>query len=365
MKKLIFFILFISAQLLYSKVILESKSEDVPYKVELVAQGFGVIWGMDFIDKNRLVFTEKSGKVSLLDTDSLKVTPLIGSPKDLLVIGQGGLMDVKFKDNWLYFTYVKNVKGNGATTIAKARLDGARLVDWKDLHVSKSITTTGYHFGSRITFDENGYLYYSIGDRGVRPNGQDINTHAGSILRLHLDGTVPKDNPFVNKNGLDEIFSFGHRNPQGLFYDKYSKKLYAIEHGPRGGDEINVIKKGANYGWPIISHGKEYGGPNAVGEGTHKEGIEDAIKVYIPSIAPSSIIVYSGKKFPQWKGNLLSGALKLAHLNRIVLDRQGLVLKEDRLLKELRYRIRDVKESENGDIYVSTDNGLILRIIPK
>ena len=364
MKKTIFVILFICTQLLYSKVILESKSEDVSFKVELIAQGFGVIWGMDFLDKNRLIFTEKSGKVSLLDTNSLKVTSLIGTPKDLLVLGQGGLMDVKLKNKWLYFTYVKDVRGRGATTLTRARLQGTRLVDWEDLHVSKSVTSTGYHFGSRIAFDENGYLFYSIGDRGVRPNGQDINTHAGSILRLHVDGTVPKDNPFVNKDGLDEIYSFGHRNPQGLFYDKYNKKLYAIEHGPRGGDEINVIKKGANYGWPIISHGKEYGGPNAVGEGTHKEGVEDALKVYIPSIAPSSIIVYSGKKFPQWKSDLFSGALKLKHLNRIVLDDQGAVVKEERLLEKLRYRIRDVKESQNGDIYVSTDNGLILRITP-
>ncbi len=364
MIKIFLVVLFFISQPLFAKVILNSQSEGIEYKVELIASGFDVIWSMDFVDKESLIFTEKRGKIFLLNTKTLKVTPLSGLPKDLLVIGQGGLMDVKVKDEWIYFTYVKNIKGQGATTLAKAKLKGNKLVNWQDLHVSKSATSTGRHFGSRITFDEKDYIFYSIGDRGVRPNGQDIHTHAGSILRLHVDGKVPKDNPFVGKDGLDEIYSFGHRNPQGLFYDKFTKKLYSIEHGPRGGDEINLIKKGANYGWATLSHGKEYWSPIAVGEGKHKKGMEDAIKVYIPSIAPSSLIVYSGKAFSKWKGNLLSGALKLTHLNRIILNDKGEVLKEERLLEKLGFRIRDVKESFEGYLYLSTDNGYILKLSP-
>lgn len=365
MMKILLIVLCVISQSLFAKVIFNSQSESTTYKVELIASGFDVIWSMDFVDKEQLIFTQKSGKISILNTKTLKVTPVLGLPKNLLVIGQGGLMDVKIKDEWIYFSYVKNIKGQGATTLARAKLKNYELINWQDLHVSKSTTNTSRHFGSRITFDENGYVFYSIGDRGVRVNGQDINTHAGSILRLHVDGKVPNDNPFVGKNGLDEIYSFGHRNPQGLFYDKVSKKLYSIEHGPRGGDEINLIKKGANYGWAILSHGKEYWNDKAVGEGKYKKGMEDALKVYVPSIAPSSLIVYSGKAFKKWKGNLLSGALKLTHINRIVLDEEGKVLKEERLLKKLKLRIRDIKESYEGYLYISTDNGYILKLSPK
>lgn len=365
MIKILLVFLFLLTQPLFAKVILNSQSEGMDYKVELLTSGHGVIWSMDFIDKKTLIFTEKSGKISLLNTETLKTTPLFGLPKDLLVLGQGGLMDVKVKNEWIYFTYVKKINGKGATALCRAQLNGQQLINWQDLHVSKSATNTGRHFGSRITFDEKGYLFYSIGDRGVRVNGQDTNTHAGSILRLHVDGKIPKDNPFVGKKGLDEIYSFGHRNPQGLFYDKYSHKLYSIEHGPRGGDEINLIKKGANYGWATISHGKEYWNNKAVGKSKYKKGMQDALKVYIPSIAPSSIIVYSGKAFSKWKGNLLSGALKLTHLNRIELNEKDKVIKEERLFKKLKLRIRDVKESYEGYLYLSSDNGKILRLSPK
>jgi glucose/arabinose dehydrogenase len=365
MIKIFLVCLFFMSPPLFSKVILNSQSEGVAYKVELLASGFDVIWSMDFIDQQMLIFTEKSGKISLLNTKTLQTTPLSGLAKDMLILGQGGLMDVKVKDAWIYFTYVKDIDGKGATTLARAKLKGLQLINWQDLHVSKSVSDTGRHFGSRITFDEEGYLFYSIGDRGVRANGQDTNTHAGSILRLHVDGKVPKDNPFVGKEGLNEIYSFGHRNPQGLFYDKVTQKLYSIEHGPRGGDEINLIKKGANYGWATISHGQEYWGDKAVGEGTYKKGMEDALKVFIPSIAPSSLIVYNGNAFPKWRGSLLSGALKLTHLNRIVLDQNGKVIKEERLLETLKLRIRDVKESVEGYLYISTDNGYILRLSPR
>lgn len=269
------------------------------------------------------------------------------------------------KDGWVYFTYVKDVEGEGATVLARAKLVAETFSDWQELLVTKSTTDTTRHFGSRITFDEHGHVFFAVGDRGVRKNAQDLSNHAGSIMRLNLDGSVPEDNPFTkNKLLLPEVWSVGHRNPQGLVYDGENNRLWSIEHGPRGGDEINLIKSGANYGWPIISYGKEYWNPMAVGEGTHRKGMEQPVKVYIPSIAPGSLLLYSASALPDWKGNLLSGALKLHHINRIVLSQQGEVVKEERLLEELDERIRALAQSPQGWLYFSTDSGKIYRLRP-
>ena len=266
---------------------------------------------------------------------------------------------------WIYFTYSKELQGKGVTTLARARLNGKRLVAFQDMLITRSASTTGRHFGSRITFDGTGHLFFSVGDRGVRPNGQDLSTHAGSILRLTLDGSVPENNPFVQqRNALPEIWSYGHRNPQGIFYDRKQRRLWSIEHGPRGGDEINLILPGRNYGWPVISYGKEYWGPVQVGEGTEKEGMEQPVKFYVPSIAPGSLIVYSGKAFPAWKGNLFAGALKLTHLNRVEIDSSGRAVAEERLLEGLGERIRALVESPQGWLYFSTDSGRIFRLRP-
>lgn len=324
-----------------------------------ISSNQGVVWGMTFLDKNHMLLSHKEGKISLLDLKSKTITNIKNVPK-VFNKGQAGLLDIQNKNGWIYLTYAKNINGKGATTLARAKLKDDSLVNFEELLVSKSISNTTAHFGSRITFDESGHLFFSIGDRGVRENGQDLKTHAGSILRLNLDGTVPKDNPFVNNSKvLNEIYSYGHRNPQGIFYDKESKKLYAIEHGPRGGDEINLIEKGSNYGWAIVSKGKEYWNKDYVGKYRTNKNYIDAIKIYTPSIAPSSLIVYSGKKYKSLKGNLLSGALKLRHLNRIILNTKGEVIKEDRLLENLSQRIRNVIESPSGEIYISTDSGNI------
>jgi glucose/arabinose dehydrogenase len=188
----------------------------------------------------------------------------------------------------------------------------------------------------------------------------------GSIVRLNLDGSVPDDNPFsTNKKARDEIWSYGHRNPQGLQFDNDKKVLWSIEHGPRGGDEINLIQKGKNYGWPVVSHGKEYWGPFDIGEGQTKQGIEPSVKVYIPSIAPGSLLLYSGDAFPQWRGNLFAGALKLQHLNRISISSDNQATNEERLLGDLNQRIRALAQSSQGWIYLSTDNGNIFRLKPR
>ena len=328
---------------------------------------------MVFITPDKMLFTERSGKAGILVLSSGEVNYLQGVPK-VRASGQGGLLDVAVrpsfkKYDWIYFTYSKPIKGTGqvksATTLARAKLEGEHFVKLEDMLVTKSESSSDYHFGSRITFDGEDHLFFSIGDRGHRPNAQDLSTHSGSILRIKIDGSVPKDNPFVNqKDAQPEIWSYGHRNPQGLFYDRQTKRLWSIEHGPRGGDEINLINSRLNYGWPIISYGKEYYSPFQVGESTHKEGMEQPVKYYVPSIAPGSLIVYSGKAFPNWKGNLFSGALAKRHLNRVEIDLKGKAVAEERLLEKLRERIRAIVESPEGWIYLSTDMGKILRLKP-
>jgi len=355
----------IQSVLLALAVLVSIPAGAADFKRERVASGLGVPWGMVFLDADTLLFTERGR----LDLTSGEVGYLGGVPV-VFASGQGGLLDVARAPDYaesgrLYFTYSKAVDGQGATTLARARLDGERLVDWQELLVSRSRSDTTRHFGSRIAFDGKGHIYFGIGDRGVRENGQDLMTHAGSVLRLAPDGDTPQDNPYVGRDdALPEIWSYGHRNPQGLVFDAKHERLWLIEHGPRGGDEINLVLPGRNYGWPVVSHGKEYWGPFDVGEAKSRTGMEDPVKVYIPSIAPGSLLLYSGQAFPEWQGNLFAGALKLQHLNRIVLSEKGEAVKEERLLTDINERIRALAQSPEGWIYLSTDNGNIYRLRP-
>ena len=369
--KLIFVsLLFTLAGFVHAEVLLKGSSDGMPFQVEQLSKEFGIPWGMTFISRDQLLITERSGSVKLLNIETKDITAIAGAPK-VAAEGQGGLLDVRVSpnyatDGWLYFTYSKAQNDGAATTLARAQLKQNRLVDWQDLLVTQSANENTQHFGSRIAFDRNGHVFFGVGDRGERENSQDLSNHAGTIMRLKLDGSVPADNPFLeHKTALPEIWSYGHRNPQGLVYDHDRKILWEIEHGPRGGDEINIIKPGLNYGWPVISYGKEYWGPFRVGEATEKEGMEQPFKYYVPSIAPGSLIVYQGKAFPDWRGDLFAGALVLTHLNRIKLDASGKELKEERLLEDLGERIRSLEESEQGWLYLSTDSGKILRIVPR
>ena len=338
-------------------------------RVEQLFNNLGVPWGMAFVSPRRMLITERDGQARLLDLQSGSVTALQGLPK-IVAEGQGGLLDVVAgpdyqSDGWLYFTYSKPANAEAATTLARARLDNLRLVDWQDLLVTDSATSSRHHFGSRIAFDGEGHVFFGVGDRGERHEAQNLANHQGSIMRLNLDGTVPVDNPFLRAAAARaEIWSYGHRNPQGMAYDPLHQRLWSIEHGPRGGDEINRVLPGRNYGWPVISHGKEYWGPIAIGEGTSKAGMEQPYKVYIPSIAPGSLMLYRGAAFPEWQGSLFAGALKLRHLNRISLSANGEVTGEQRLLEDLQERIRAVIQGPEGWIYFSTDSGRILRIRP-
>ena len=340
------------------------------YLTNKIAQLPGIPWGMAYLGPTELLVSLRAGQLHKLDTSTGKTSEVHNLP-EIWHGGQGGLLDVAlapgYKDgDWIYFTYSKPVDGKGATTLARARLQGNQLAQWTDLLVTVSASGGGRHFGSRIAFDTAGHLFFSVGDRGHRPNGQDLMTHAGSILRLNLDGGIPGDNPFVNRpDALPEIWSYGHRNPQGMVFDKARNRLWSIEHGPRGGDEINLILPGRNYGWPVISYGMEYWGPVQVGESTAKAGMEQPVKVYIPSIAPGSLMLYSGKSFPEWKDNLFAGALKLTHLNRIALNSDGKPIAEERLFTDLGKRIRALVESSAGWIVFSTDDGGIYQVRPR
>lgn len=345
------------------------KSQAATFQLTTITSGLGIPWGLAFISDTDIIITERDGNIRLVNVETGKLRTLKGAPA-VLADGQGGMLDVAvppdFKaGDWIYFTFVRDRGGEGVTVLARAKLHKDQLVNWQDLLETRSATDTTYHFGSRITFDETGHVYFGVGDRGVRPTAQELTNHNGTVMRLTRDGKVPKDNPFLNKqNVLSEIWSYGHRNPQGIAYDFKNKRLWLIEHGPRGGDEINRVLPGRNYGWPVISYGKEYWGPLQVGEGTAREGMEQPVKQYTPSIAPGSLILYSGQAFAGWQGNLFAGALKLRHLNRVVINDQGQAIAEERLLQDLDERIRALAQSPQGWIYFTTDSGKLYSIKP-
>lgn len=350
--------------ILIFKMSIFANINETQYQAQKVLSGLGVIWGFDFIDENKMIINEKEGNIYLANFETKKLKKIYYL--DVHNKSQGGLLDVKISPNFktdktIFFTYVKSILGNGHTTLAKAIFENDELQNFQDILVTKSGTNQNYHFGSRITFDDK-HIYFTLGDRGSRMDAQNLDNHIGSVIRLNIDGSIPKDNPYINdKNALDEIYSFGHRNAQGIFYDKTDSNLWLVEHGPRGGDEINLIKAKQNYGWPIVSRGKEYRSNDSVGVPS-KAGIIDAKKYYIPSIAPSSMILYRGKNYPNLNGKLLVGALKERHINILTIDENSnnpSIIKEDRILENLGERIRNIVKSPDDKIYFSTDSGNI------
>ena len=330
---------------------------------QLVHEGLGIVWGMD-VTAEEIYFTERAGKIKVLNLKTKKTQELAGVPA-VYAKGQGGLLDIKLSPDFasskkIFFTYAKKLKERQATALATAVIEENRLKQVKDIFISQGTTDTRRHFGSRIAFDGQAHIFVSVGDRGDRDNPQKLNNHHGKVIRLKLDGSVPKDTPFVKTPGaLPEIWSFGHRNPQGLFFDQKSGQLFEMEHGPRGGDEINVIKKGANYGWPVISYGKEYWGPISVGEGTHKKGMEQPLTKYVPSIAPCGLTVYRGKKYPELTNKIIAGALKLTHLNVVNLKGEEVL----RLFDDQDMRVRSVVTAQDQSIFFSTDGGKIFKLV--
>ena len=337
-----------------------------------VASGLQNPWGFAFLPDGRMLVTERPGRMRIVTMDGKLGAPLQGLPK-VEAVGQGGLLDValdpKFADNALvYWSYSEpdpqGGRGN-STAVARGRLAGDRLDDVRVIFRQAPKVASNAHFGSRLVFARDGRLFVTLGDRfSRRDDAQLLGNHHGKIVRIESDGRVPSDNPFVGRSGaLPEIWSYGHRNVQGAALNPASGELWIDEHGPQGGDELNIAQPGKNYGWPVITYGAEYGSGAKIGEGTAKAGMEPPLAHWVPSIATSGLAFLTSDRYPGWKGSVFIGALKAQLLVRLELDGRK-VVREERLLQELGERIRDVRQGPDGWLYVLTDSadGRIIRL---
>ncbi len=344
-------------------------SKQAKFVVETVVGGLERPWSLAFLPNGDMLVTEKSGRLRLVQDGKLVAKAIEGLPR-IAVVGQGGLLDVvlhpDFADNQrLYISYSARGAGGTGTEVMTGLFDGQKLSNTKVIMRALPKSRGGVHFGSRMAFDTQGHLYISLGDRGRRNQAQRLSTHYGSVLKLMDDGRVPADNPFLkNPERKQEIYSYGHRNVQGIALNPLTNDMWTHEHGPRGGDEVNILKKGANFGWPAITYGINYDG-STITEKKRAPGMEQPVTYWVPSIAPSGMAFYNGNKFPQWKGDLFVGALAGAHLRRLEI-KANKVVDQEQLLGDLGSRIRDVRMGPDGYIYVLTDqqNGKILRLKP-
>jgi glucose/arabinose dehydrogenase len=339
------------------------------FTAQLYLAETGIPWGMAWLPKGDLLVTMRGGELKRIKKGQGKAEVISGLPA-IVAGGQGGLLDIVLhpdyaNNGWLYLSYVKtDGKSNKSTAIMRAKLDGMTLTEQEDIYVAQAYSRKGVHFGSRLTFDNLGYLYFSIGDRGLRDiNPQDITRDAGKVYRLHDDGRIPNDNPFVKQNGAKKaIYSYGHRNPQGLAKHPKTGDIWSHEHGPRGGDEVNLISKGKNYGWPEISYGINYSGSRFT-ELTKKAGMEQPLWYWDPSIAPSGMTFVTSEKYPSWQGNILVGSLKFGQIVMLTLDGNKVI--EEQVVKDDLTRVRNVKQGPDGYIYVAIDGQGIYRLMPE
>jgi glucose/arabinose dehydrogenase len=338
------------------------------YRVVTVAEGLFNPWSMAFLPNGDLLVTEKPGRLRIVRKGKLLPDAVQGLPR-IRTGGQGGLLEIsvhpQFASNkTVYFSYAKpNADSTeGTTAVARAKFENDRLSDVQEIFEAKVWSRGQGHHGSRIAFDGKGFIYITLGDRQVPPSGvleahpaQDLMTHHGKTIRLHEDGRVPTDNPFVNRvDALPEIWSYGHRNMQGLAIHPTSGDVFTTEHGPQGGDELNVEAPGKNYGWPVIGYGVNYRTGSAIHTGTHKEAMEQPVNVWVPSIALSGLLFYTGDKFPEWKGSLFAGGMAGQQLARLTLDGRRVMSVE--VLAQRIGRIRDVRQSPDGFIYLAIDD---------
>lgn len=345
------------------------KTEKVAIEVTPIATGLEEPWAVEVLPDGAYIVTEKPGRLRIIRDGKLS-EPIDGVP-DVVVRGQGGLLDVALSpdfanDRTLFLTASLSMKGGAGTGVIRARLseDESALEDVKVIFQMNKGSGKGQHFGSRIAFGPDGTLHFSIGDRGDMKRAQDFGDHAASILRIAADGSVPKDNPFVEQAGvLPEIFSKGHRNAQGLTLDPLTGKLLTVEHGAKGGDEVNMPEAGRNYGWPVITYGVNYNGKK-IGEGTKAEGYEQPAHYWDPSIAPGAVTVYRGDMFPEWRDDLLVTSLKFGLVSRLDRDAGGRITGEERFLDGEFGRLRDIVTAPDGSVLIVTDetDGQLLRI---
>ncbi len=343
-------------------------SEKLNYHVDTLSNDLKNPWGIAFLPDNKILVTERAGEIRIFENGELSDEKVGGVP-EVYANGQGGLLDIivhpDYDNNgWIYLTYAKPGDNGGGTTLARTKLDGNSFSEFEELFSVDPFIDSRVHFGSRIAFDGKGHVFVSTGERGTKDNAQTLENHHGKVLRLNEDGSVPDDNPFVDEaNAKPEIWTYGHRNVQGMVYDADSDILWAHEHGPQGGDEINIVEKGNNYGWPKVTHGIDYDG-SIISEESEMEGITPAIHFWDPSIAPCGMALVTSDKFPEWKGNLLVGALSFQHVARVSLsgkEYEG----EEKLLDGVG-RVRAVAESPDGYIYVATEEpGMLLKLSPE
>lgn len=344
----------------FETVELRTQYEDI--KVTRVVGGLERPWALAFLPDGRFLVTERPGRLNIIENG--EATVVSGVP-EVSARGQGGLLEVSVHPNydengWIYLTYSKeNSEGDTAVSVVKGRLDGTDYVDVEEVFIQNQYSSPGRHYGSKIAWDSDGYMYVSIGDRGANPpRAQDLTDHAGTLLRMYDDGSVPADNPFVgNPNAADEIYSYGHRNIQGLAIDPETNEIWATEHGPRGGDELNFIEPGNNYGWPDASLGRSYGDEREFHDGTVARSIEgmiDPVYEFLPTHAPSGLALVTSDNFPEWKGNLMAGGLRPERIRRLLIVDYSVYHDEELLSSEIG-RIRDVREGPDGNLYVVTD----------
>ena len=341
-------------------------------EVRTIARGLSNPWALAFLPDGKMLVTERPGRMRIVTAEGQISPPLKGVP-DVWASGQGGLLDVvtdkSFAQNkTIYFCFAERADGGGRTTIARAKLnDGnGRLDDVKIIFRQQGPLSSGNHYGCRIAQADDGNLFVALGDHFTyRDQAQNLGNHLGKLVRIAPDGSVPSGNPFAGRaDAKAEIWSYGHRNVQALAINPASGEPWEIEHGPRGGDEVNVVGKGRNYGWPVIGYGIDYSGAK-IHDSTAKDGMEQPVKYWVPSIAPSGMVFYTGKLFPKWSGNLFAGALRGSMLVRLTLNGNA-VTSEERLLQNLNERIRDVRQGPDGALWLLTDSsaGRILRVAP-
>jgi glucose/arabinose dehydrogenase len=341
------------------------------YKVTEIAKGLDHPWSMAFLPDGSILVTERVGRLRMIKGGSLQPQPITGVPA-VHTGSQAGLFDVVLHPNFVqnnivYLTYAAGTKEANGTQVARARLDGSALRDLRVIFKAMPLKDTDNHYGGRMAFLPDGTFVLTVGEGfEYREKAQDLTSDLGKIVRLNEDGSVPQNNPFVGEAAVrPEIYTWGHRNEQGLIFDAPSGRLYETEHGPQGGDELNIIVAHKNYGWPVITYGLDYSGAY-VSPYTQRPGLEQPVIYWTPSIAPSGLAIYRGNKFPAWYGDLFVGALAFRHLRRVHLDPSGNVVGQQELLNDLNWRIRDVRVAPDGYLYVCTDEpeGRVLRLEP-
>ena len=372
------FVLILSAGAQVQHQPLELETDTVKIRVVTIADGLESPWSMVFLPSGDILVTERPGRLRIIRNGKLQEEPIAGGPKAQLGT-HGGLLHVTLhpnfaQNNWIYLSYSKAGERGVTTAVARARWDGKQLLDSTDIFVADAWTQGSLNVGGRVVFDRAGMMYASIGDRGpnTEPLAQDLSNHVGKIVRLYDDGRVPADNPFVGRQGAKpEIWSYGHRNPQGMTVNPDTGEIWASEHGPMGGDEVNIIRKGANYGWPVVSYGRKYSG-EIISEQPYREGMESPRFFWVPSIGISEILFYTGDRFPTWKGSLFVTGMSGRMIQRVRIGGRGQNERE-LMLNAMRQEFRDIRQGPDGLIYLVTrqdaddrtsKTGMVLRIEP-